>query len=112
MSSNEYIYRSSGEEISTSSIFQSNQSISLSTIDNTSRAANSILTTDETVIRRGDGAQLPRTKSKPSGDDFDTSIDDVLTKIAIGHHNPIAEKDEKRHGINPFCCCLARRCSH
>ncbi len=103
---------SGGEERSTrSSILLSEQSISLSTIDNTSRAANSILTTDETVVRRGDGAQVTSSnRRKQGGGNFDSSMD-VLTKMAIGEHSPTSSvgTNEKKCGINLCCCCFNTR---
>lgn len=99
------------DEKSNKSILQSQQSLSVSTLGNVSRAANSILTSDETVVRRGDGAQVTSSsRVKKSDAEFDSSMD-VLTKIAIGNHtpSPVHEEAKKPENINFFCCCRKQK---
>lgn len=98
---------SSGKSLN--SILQDQQSLSLSTIGGASKAANSVLTSDETVVRRGDGALVAPVTGKEGCCDYDASMVDVLTKMAMGKHSPNrVELDEKSDSRNSILCCCCK----
>lgn len=96
------------EEMNNLNSLQDQQSISLSTIGGASKATNSVLTSDETVVRRGDGAQVTSKGHRLKDDGvYESSMVDVLTKMAIGEDSPkSAEMDGKvKNRSFFFCCC-------
>lgn len=84
---------------------QSSNSIrSLSTLENGSRAACSVFTCDETVVRRGDGAQVIFGSNKVNSQNFlevDPSKD-------IGYDESNDTDNDERWWIC-WCCCRRRK---
>ena len=75
---------------------------SLSTLGNASYAANSVLTSDDTVIRRGDGAQV-KNQALPS------PYADNLNMVFGTGQTSGDTADESDHPIEKRLCCCFRR---
>mmetsp|Transcript_15600 Transcript_15600/g.19799 ORF Transcript_15600/g.19799 Transcript_15600/m.19799 type:complete len:125 (+) Transcript_15600:138-512(+) len=74
---------------------------SLSTTGNTSRAANSVLTSDETVVRRGDGGQITERERIHS---FSLNGPNFMPTEGMSQTTGVDEDDDKK-----ICCCFRRR---
>mmetsp|Transcript_12841 Transcript_12841/g.14494 ORF Transcript_12841/g.14494 Transcript_12841/m.14494 type:complete len:160 (+) Transcript_12841:358-837(+) len=87
--------------------------------DNNSRAcANSVLTSDDTILRRGDGAQVEMTRVKQKQMKQQQQLSSQMqlghmhpynTSMGIGAMGETDSMDMKVSWCNRFCCCFKRR---
>lgn len=90
--------------------FHHESSRSLSTTGNGSRAANSVLTCDETIVRRGDGAQV-----RPSSKGISVSDPLMFVQTSMrGSSTKNNQENEKWSWSDKFelcCCCFRKKAS-